>query len=240
MKAADRIQDVRPVSREEMRELDRRAIEDLGIPGMVLMENAGRSVAETVLAILEKPATVGAGRQHVSIVCGKGNNGGDGYVIARHLLNHGVQVKVLLVRKEIDISSDSDAGRNFAVLRRLKTADLEIRTIETSPEWPGILGCSAVVIDAIFGTGLDKRVGPPYGDVIALMNNSGRPVVAVDVPSGLDSNSGMPLGECIRAETTVTFAAPKIGFFRGRAAEFVGRLEVVDIGIPRELLPKEG
>ncbi|MDQ7780645.1 MAG: NAD(P)H-hydrate epimerase [Planctomycetota bacterium] len=239
MKTAGKMADVRPVSREEMRELDRRAIEEIGIPGMVLMENAGRSVAEVVLEMLARPGAAGVRRGRVAIVCGKGNNGGDGFVVARHLANNGVKVTVLLTFRERDMRAEGDAARNFAILKKTQSRLLKILDIGTLPDWDRTLRESDCVVDAIFGTGLDKPVSSSFVEMIETINRCGRPVVAVDVPSGLDCNTGLPLAFAMEAEVTVTFAAPKTGFFRHGARRFTGRVVVADIGIPRKLLPKK-
>ncbi len=221
------------LTRETMRELDRRAIEEIGVPGMVLMENAGRSVAEVAMRLLKRRRAARRTGRGVAIVCGKGNNGGDGFVAARHLLNRAVAVAVLLTCKASDLKPDTDSGRNYLILTKRPDPRLDILDIDSLAKWPEILRHAACVLDAIFGTGLDKPVGAPVSDAIGLVNSCKRPVVAVDVPSGLDCNTGEPLGVAVRATVTVTFVAPKIGFFLGRAKEFVGRLVVADIGIPR-------
>ena len=237
------------LTREAMRELDRYAIEEIGIPGMVLMENAGKSVAEAALHLLRKSkgghsnATsrfaglrdlLQTAAKHVAVVCGKGNNGGDGFVAARHLTNNGIKVTVLLTCREQDMRTEGDAARNFAILKKTQSPLLNILDIGTLGDWNDILCRTACVIDAMFGTGLDKPVSSPFAEIIELVNRCGRPVVAVDVPSGLDCNTGLPLGCAVQADVTVTFAAPKTGFFRRGARKYTGRLVVANIGIPRQ------
>lgn len=225
------------LSREAMRELDRHAIEEIGVPGMVLMENAGRAVAEVTMRLLRRRGVAKRRRHRVVIVCGKGNNGGDGFVAARHLLNRGVSVVILLACREADVPSDTDGGRNYRILTRKADPLLVISDVERLAEWPAMLRGASCVLDALFGTGLDKPVSGLLKEIIELINRCRRPVVAIDVPSGLDCNTGEPLGIAVRADVTVTFAAPKVGFFCGRAKEFVGRLVVADIGIPRAAMP---
>lgn len=212
-----------------MRELDRQAIEDLGMPGVVLMENAGRGTAERL------------GRRYaelfpgpVLILAGKGNNGGDGYVIARHLLNWGWQVQTLVLAEPSAIVGD--ASVNLDILTRMggQVAFVpdEHRLLTALDE----LGSSRLVVDALFGTGLCAPVRGHYGRAIDWINACGRPVVAVDIPSGVDATHGSLLGKAVRADLTLTFAAPKLGqaLYPGRAQ--VGTLEILDIGIPATLL----
>jgi NAD(P)H-hydrate epimerase len=215
------------LSREQVRAIDRRAIEEFGVPGAVLMENAGRGAAEVLLS-------QGA-RGPVVVCCGKGNNGGDGFVIARHLDNRAVPVRVLLFAKPEELTGD--AALNYEIVRRSgipvdvrggKPVDDDgLRRELASAEW---------VVDALFGTGLAGAVRPPFDTVIAAMNASGAKLLAVDIPSGLDSDTGRPLGATVRAQHTVTFVAPKTGFAQPAAREWVGEVHVADIGAPQAAL----
>jgi NAD(P)H-hydrate epimerase len=211
------------LSREQVREIDRRAIEEFGVPGVVLMENAGRGAAEVLRSLGVRGA--------VAICCGKGNNGGDGFVIARHLDNHGVPVRVLLFARPEQLTGD--AAVNFNIVARaglelrVEPGDVELRQALAEVEW---------IVDGLFGTGLRGSVRPPLDQVIATINASGKPVLAVDIPSGLDCDTGLPLGATVRAAHTVTFVAPKTGFTNPAAGEWVGQVHVVDIGAPRRVL----
>jgi NAD(P)H-hydrate epimerase len=212
------------LTREQVREIDRRATEDFHIPAIVLMENAARSatdVAMQMLAGIESPA--------VLIVCGSGNNGGDGLAIARHLHNRGVQVEVVR-----DCSDDlkGDAAIN---LRIIKAMPLETRALE---EGVSYLHGVHLGIDAMFGTGLTRPIGPEFAHIIEQMNaRTDAQVLAIDVPSGLDCNTGEPLGDlCVRADRTVTFAAEKAGFANPASKQFTGEITVGCIGCPRELI----
>jgi NAD(P)H-hydrate epimerase len=213
------------LSRDESRLLDRRAQEEFGVPGIVLMENAGRG-SVGVLLRLARP-------KHVAICCGKGNNGGDGFVIARQLDNAGVAVHVLLFALSADLKGD--AATNCAIVKRSGIALTEcsspdmdrVRRELTDADW---------VVDALFGTGLTGAIGAPLDAVIDAINQSGRSVLAIDIPSGLDCDTGLPLGPTVRATHTVTFVAIKKGFAESNAREWTGEVHVVDIGLPRILL----
>ena len=212
-----------------MREADRRAIEEFGIPGVVLMENAGRGAADVALEMLK-----GAANPSAVIVAGRGNNGGDGFVIARHLANAGVSVKVRVLARFDDISGD--ARVNLEIVRRMRLDVREIAFPNSSRELSAELTGATLVVDAMLGTGTKGAIREPYLSAIDLVNRAGRPVLAVDVPSGLNADSGEPLGACVIAAHTVTFAAPKTGMLNPAAARYLGTLTVVDIGLPRELL----
>jgi len=197
---------VRAVTREEMREIDRRAIEEFGIAAATLMENAGRAVADVVLQEFNPLA--------VTVVCGPGNNGGDGFVVARHLVDAGVEVCCHAPAPESAYS-----GAALEMRRRVKLSKLE---------WLD------VVVDAVFGTGLSRPVTGPWRELIEEMNDS-PPIVAADVPSGMDADTGRPLGVAVEADITVTFGWPKVGMLQEGARTYTGRVIVADIGFPKEL-----
>ncbi len=223
---------VKTVTREEMRELDRKAIEVYEIPGIILMENAGRNVAEEVYKMTDTQS-----KTKVAVLCGKGNNGGDGFVVARHLHNYGITVGVFLVAKISDIVKDADAGTNLKILLNMKIA---IREILLTTEMNNILMelCSYdIIVDALFGTGLSGDVREPFKMLIGGVNNLNRPIVSVDIPSGLDCNNGNILGTAMKATKTVTFAAGKRGFYLGNGPLHTGEIIVTDICIPKELIP---
>lgn len=215
------------VSREEIRELDRIAMEDYGMPGVVLMEHAGAGAVECAFEMLGDVRNA-----RVAVVCGRGNNGGDGYVVARLLHNKGVGVVVHLVAERDKIGGD--ALVNLRIIEKMK---LDIRAAES-----GGLDFSAVdlVVDAMLGTGLAGAVREPFLSAIKAVNAAGTPVLAIDIPSGLDANTGEVLGDCVRAARTATFAMPKIGFTRGRGPEMAGEVTVVDLGVPAEILGRLG
>ncbi len=217
---------LRYVTPEEMRRIDAFAIDVVGIPGVVLMENAGRAVFEAAyrsLAGTESPALV---------FCGLGNNGGDGFVVARHLINNGVETDVFVVGAMSKIRGD--ARVNLRILRQMGVPIIKV-TKKSLPQLRRRMRRCGLIIDALLGTGLSGEVTGLYGDVIPLINEAGCPVLAVDIPSGLDGTTGMPLGAAVVANATVTFQLPKKAFENPRARNYTGQLKVADIGIPLHL-----
>ena len=219
------------LTRAEVRELDRRAIDGFGVPGVVLMENAGRGCAELLTRLNpERAPTV--------ILCGPGNNGGDGFVIARHMDNAGWPVKVHIVAKHNRQAGDADinfdilytSGIEFTQYRPdyfdQPHRDLFLRQYEKAG-W---------VVDALFGNGLTRALGTPFDWLTGIVNESGKPVLAVDIPSGLDCDTGEPLGPCVKATHTATFVAPKRGFLNPASKAWTGEVHVIDIGAPRVLV----
>lgn len=213
------------LSREQLRAVDHRAVEELGLPSEVLMENAGRGAAELLLSL--------GVRGPVAICCGKGNNGGDGFVIARHLDIRGATVRVLLFAPPDTLRGD--AAVNYRALSRTSVPIRVLTEVEpaaladelASAEW---------VVDALFGTGLTGPLQAPFDRVVAAINASSAHVLAVDIPSGLDGDTGEPLGPTVRAQHTVTFVAPKKGFASPGALAWTGRVHVVGIGVPLSLI----
>jgi len=219
-----------PLTCQQIRELDILAIEHVGIPGLVLMENAGRAVAEFVYQILANPP-----RAKVVVLCGPGNNGGDGYVVARMLRNAGVPAGVVLAAARDRVRGD--AAANLRIYERLEAPLLDASESGSDERVSEAIATSAVVVDALLGTGSS---GPPRGliaELIRRANASRANRVAVDIPSGLDGDSGSLSEPCFRADATVTFVAPKVGFEAAEAREMLGRIVVADIGVPRELIP---
>ena len=211
------------LTRSQVRQVDKRAFDQYHIPGIVLMENAARAAADVACAW----ELLGRRPGNVLILCGGGNNGGDGLAVARHLHNRGSNVFIALT---IDpITFHGDALLNWIIISAMK---IPAQPFEPSMlnEWPGL------IIDAIFGTGLSEPVRDPYPAIFAAINSSGIPVLAVDLPSGLDCDTGRPLGACIKATATLTLVAPKIGFSEPDAKQFLGDVVVGDIGCPRELV----
>ena len=226
---------MRPLSRDEVRSLDRRAIEEYGMAGIVLMENAGRNAAGVIDSLWPGRA--------VCIACGKGNNAGDGFVIARHLELLGHDVRLLLAASPNELAGD--AAANFRIAERAEIPIVDLSTAG-SLAWQdalaeGIASAEVVLVDALLGTGAQ---GPPRGTLavaIAAINavRSGSPrtrVVAIDLPSGLDCDTGRAAGACVRADATVTFVARKLGFDSPEADRFTGTIHVVGIGVPKKLL----
>ncbi len=213
-----------------VRELDRRAAIELGIPTIVLMENAARNVRDHALDLLAR-----ARRCDTLILCGPGNNGGDGLALARHLAVFGMPVRVALAGRP---SPDSDAGTQLRIIERMGIPILPHGAAALGDDAPGL------VVDALFGTGLTRPVQGIAADLIAWADDQrgrGALVLAVDVPSGLDADSGCPLGEtCVSYDRTVTLAAVKTGLTRLEAQPYLGELAVVDIGVPASLLDALG
>ena len=217
------------LTRQQVRKVDQLAIEALGISGLVLMENAGRNTADAVERFCES-RRIGKDKP-VSIVAGAGNNGGDGFVVARHLLMRSWAVRVFLVSPRQKIAGDADA--NLRIIERL---GIEIHPLDSHgvSQLAGELASAGVVIDAIGGTGIH---GPLRGDLaiaVEQVNAAGRPVIAVDISTGLDCDSGLPSGPVVRADLTVTFVASKVGFDNPGAKQYTGEIIVADIGIPAD------
>jgi NAD(P)H-hydrate epimerase len=214
------------LTREQVREVDRRAIHDFGMCGLVLMENAGRGVAQSMLSLgINGP---------VVVCCGKGNNGGDGFVIARHLDNAGRAVHVLLFADPADLRGD--AAANWHILEK---AGIRIDVFDatvTIDELGDVLAQADWIVDALLGTGATGEPHAPIDAAIAAINRASRKVMAVDLPSGLDCDSGVTATNTIVADHTCTFVAAKPGFLKHNAIHFTGRVSVIDIGVPRRLL----
>jgi len=210
----------------QAQKLDHFAISRLGIPSLVLMENAGRETAQEILKLLKKKK-----RKTACIFCGTGNNGGDGFVVARHLFNAGVKVRTFLIGKPQDLKNDP--AIYYQVLRKLKCPATPIRGVSTKIVKD--LKHATVIVDAIFGTGLSRPIAKPFRSIIDAINRSKKKVIAVDVPSGLDATTGKILGVCVKASRTVTFAVMKKGFFIHDGPRHAGKIIVADIGIPKIL-----
>ncbi|MCH8970011.1 MAG: NAD(P)H-hydrate epimerase [Planctomycetes bacterium] len=212
------------LTREQIREIDRCAIEEYGIAGIVLMENAGRNAAELIRANLKETDQPAA----VCILCGRGNNGGDGFVIARHLFNAGLKVEIILFADPEKLAPDARVNHDIA--HKMK---IPIRAF-TESDAAACVSRAQVVIDALLGTGFSGKVRPPLDRAIELINSADHALkVAIDVPSGLDCNTGQPAAATVRADLTITFVAPKTGF--ASAAEYTGQVLTADIGAPRTL-----
>ena len=216
-------------SRDEIREFDRHAIEDLGIPGAVLMENAGRQIADVARNMIKDVAG-----PTVLILAGRGNNGGDGFVVARHLAMDGVRADVVLLAAREQVRGE--AATNLEILEKM---GFEVRVLDGPPErivveFEPLPAAADLVVDGLLGTGTRGEIREPYAGVINAVNAAGKPVLAIDIPSGLDCDTGRPLGPTIRATRTVTMAAIKTGFEQPGAAEYAGEVILADIGVPFE------
>lgn len=225
------------MTRDEVRAFDSWAINTLGILGVVLMENAGRSCAELIkekLADVAQPKACPPnyiGRR-VCIFCGTGNNGGDGYVIARHLLNAGFAVTVVICGDRNKIKGD--AKINLDILERMGQSIelLDIADGDISERIGTFTDGADIILDALFGTGLSGQLSDEYKRLIESINAQGRPILAVDIPSGLDCDTSEPLGAAIRAKWTVTFVAMKKGFtISDSANQYTGEIFVASIGV---------
>jgi ADP-dependent NAD(P)H-hydrate dehydratase / NAD(P)H-hydrate epimerase len=216
---------MRLVKASEMQELDRLTIEEIGIPGVVLMENAARGACRVFLAHFAPPSN-----SRVLILCGRGNNGGDGYVMARVLSQAGLEVAVLVLAEFSKISGD--ALVNLQILRRM---GLEVQEVPSEAQWKKqrrLLKDCDFIIDGLLGTGLNSPVRGFYARVIEEVNRVDKPVTAIDIPSGLNADTGQAMGVAVQAELTITFGFPKIGQLVFPGAGLVGRLVRIDIGIP--------
>jgi len=209
-----------------MQEIDKQAIKEYGIPGLQLMENAGRCCAEEIVAEFGLTG-------HSVIMAGRGNNGGDGFVVARLLSQKGWSVKVvtLVEREQINGNVAVNLARLPGSVVSYCTREGQLSALHMEEIFQ-----ADVIVDAVIGTGLNSKVSGVYLEAIDLINASGRPVVSVDIPSGVHGTNGRVLGDAVRASMTVTFAFAKLGHVLYPGAEHTGRLIVVDIGIPRELM----
>ena len=223
------------LDRLQCRRLDRLATEEFGLPGVVLMENAGRGVADLIVELgIDGP---------VAICCGKGNNAGDGFVIARHLALRGYHPRVLLWGEPDELSGD--AAINFRVIQRTGIVIETFSTSHFADRWEsdlmrirGHFDPADWIVDALLGTGARGSPRPPLDRVIELINRAACRKLAVDVPSGLDCDTGIPSNHTVKAMHTCTFVAPKTGFLMPAAADYLGQVHVLDIGAPREVLDR--
>jgi NAD(P)H-hydrate epimerase len=213
-------------TREQSRRVDQIAVEQYGFSGLVLMENAGRGVADVLCQLgIAGP---------VVICCGRGNNAGDGFVIARHLDLRGHHVRVLLWGKPEELNGD--AATNYHILTKTDVP-IEVFGVEhDEARLSRLLQGAAWIIDGLLGTGARGEPRPPLDSVIDQLDAAAAPKLAIDLPSGLDCDSGRPARHTIRAAETCTFVTAKTGFSAIEAARYVGRLHVLDIGTPRKII----
>jgi NAD(P)H-hydrate epimerase len=227
---------MRPLSRHEVRQLDVQAASDLKLPTLILMENAGRGAADW----LTKLASGLPDQARILVLCGPGNNGGDGGVGGRHLEAWGYPVQVVWFAHRAQLRGDAETQWN--ILERSgvdQTAWLDVHPPEPQPqsaELDSLLSGADWLVDGLLGTGLVRPIEGALRAVVEAMNRAGKPILALDLPSGLDADTGAPLGVSVRARATATFVAPKLGFTAPGAADYTGEVAVIDIGLPRCLL----
>jgi len=220
-----------PLTRAQVRDVDVRALRDYGIPGILLMENAGRNAAELLLSLGVSGPVV--------IVAGKGNNGGDGAVIARHLINRNLDVRFLLAADPHELTGD--ARTNYRILQHAGRAGDCWGTSVTSENLAHYLAPADWIVDALLGTGSTGNPREPYATLVRAINaardsDTRKKILAVDIPTGLDCDTGLPSDPAIRANHTATFVASKVGFDNPVAAPYLGSVHVLDIGIPQVML----
>jgi NAD(P)H-hydrate epimerase len=219
--------DFEVMTRARVRGFDAWAVGEMGIPGVVLMENAAKNCTRIILEQFSEQARTG-----VCIFCGGGNNGGDGFVIARQLFNQGVPVKIAICADPDKIKAD--AKINFEICRKM---GLSMRSLDTAStdlfrEAEDTVAGIGLLVDALLGTGLQNELTPSMALLISCINSHNIPIVAVDIPSGMDCDRGIPLPVCIEAAGTVTFVALKEGFVDNpESRQATGRVFVADIGI---------
>jgi len=213
------------LTRDQVRQIDKAAIDDYAMPGVILMENAGRNATQLIIAELAR-----IGGKTVAIFCGAGNNGGDGFVIARHLHNAAYDVRISLAVDAGKLKGDAEI--NYRIVRNTPVP------IEGVSAADRLAGEADLIVDALLGTGFSGQVRPPMDQLIDAINRARKFVVAVDVPSGLDCATGQPSQPAVKADLTVTFVAIKSGMLAESAKPYVGRIEIADIGVPRELIEK--
>ncbi|MBM4165545.1 MAG: NAD(P)H-hydrate dehydratase [Ignavibacteria bacterium] len=223
------------LSTDEMRSCDKQAGEEYSLPSLLLMENAGRSVVDS----MEKHFGSVAEKSFL-IVCGKGNNGGDGFVVARHLFNRGGYVHILLVGKKSDVKGDAKTNLDIVLQLQKKTKNTSLFSFrEIQRAFSKNCPRCDFIIDALFGTGFSCEVRKPYSEIIEWMNESKKPIVALDIPSGINSDNGMKTNVAVKAQLTVTMAAKKIGLLVNDGKECSGKIEVADISIPKKFLKEK-
>ncbi len=225
---------MRLVTGKEMQEIDRYAIEEVGIPAEVLMENAGRGVAQYILERFSYAEL----RRGVLVFCGPGNNGGDGFVAARYLYSNGIPTTVVLLADETRYR-----GESLTNLKIVKYMEIPLRKVYEEKDLDDlreIVRASGIIVDALFGTGLSRELKGIFARAVELINSSGIPVVSVDIPSGLCAETGRPLGVAVRATCTVTMGLPKVGHVLYPGRILTGELKVIDIGFPKKVFEEKG
>jgi hydroxyethylthiazole kinase-like uncharacterized protein yjeF len=212
----------------QMRNIDKKTIEGIGIPGLELMEKAGKGVALAAKEMLGEIKN-----KKVIIFCGRGNNGGDGFVVGRYLSEWGAQVEFFLTANRGEVKGDAKTN-----LKKAEEMGLPINEVLKKEEIPSMIETD-LIVDALFGTGFAGEINGYIKDIVELINSSDAPVISVDIPSGLHADTGQFIGPCIKAERTVTMALPKMGHFFFPGKEMSGKVSVVDIGVPPHVIEEE-
>ncbi|KAA1262148.1 Bifunctional NAD(P)H-hydrate repair enzyme Nnr [Rubripirellula obstinata] len=215
------------LSCEQVRRVDQIAIDEYGIPGIVLMENAGRGAAEKIHGV----APPGL----ITILCGKGNNGGDGYVIARHLELLGRSIQIVSTCEISDLSGDAKTNAEIAA-----RSDIPIQKVDESSRLQLILDPAATIVDGLLGTGSKPPLRGMYADLVRAANNQPCMRIALDIPTGMNADTGEAIDPTFIADHTITFVAPKTGFASPNASKHIGQVHVVSIGVPSKLLRSIG
>ncbi len=212
-----------PLTRDQVRSVDLRAIQDYGMSGLVLMENAGRGAA-SIIARVARPG-------EVIILCGRGNNAGDGYVIARHLelMGHSPMILSLVPRESLQ----GDALANAQIAR---AAQIDCQHVEERQTLERLLASASNIVECLLGTGARGAPRGLMGDAVRLANELDATRIAIDVPAGLDCDTGVAHDPTLRADHTISFVAAKVGFQKPTAASYLGQLHSVGIGVPKKLL----
>lgn len=219
---------IKSLTREQVRRVDQIAIDQYCMTGLVLMENAGRNASAVIMKHYSLPL-------RCVIICGPGNNGGDGCVIARHLHNAGCDVRIMVTGDESKMSSDMFS--NYRIVKAMGLNPVIAPDQISQTAFVDSLQPDDLLIDALLGTGFQGQVRSPVAELIQCVNQRPRmAVVAIDIPSGLDCDSGSPTHATIIADLTITFVARKIGFDRPQAAKYTGQIEVADIGVPEQII----
>jgi len=220
------------VTTAEIRKIDQRAIEEYGVPSIVLMENAGNEATRQIESIMGK-----LHNKKIAIFAGKGNNGGDGYVVARFLYNQGAKVKVFLIGSKTDVNGD--ALINLQIITRM---GIDVIEVANDSDWNKVkiaMTFTDCLVDALVGTGFTGQLGTYMAQVVESINKTNKVVVSIDIPSGVDGDTGQVNGTAVKAHHTITFSLPKQGLLLYPGASYAGDVSVADIGIPRTLLIDE-
>ena len=208
---------------QKIQKLDDVAINKFGIPSLCLMETAGRLVSDEIIAYCRKYK-----KRKVTVVCGVGNNAGDGFVIARYLINAGLNVSVVHIGQSRKFKKD--ALLNYTLFTKLDG--------KVESDYAKAIGKADIIVDALFGVGLSRDIESPYWEVIECINKAKGYVFSVDVPSGINATTGKMCGIAVKAKTTITFTMAKTGLLKADGKKYTGRLKIVDIGIPKKLIKK--
>lgn len=216
------------LTRQQVRDFDAWAIKTAAVPGVILMENAGRSCAQIVIEEIKNRRG-----SKICVFCGTGNNGGDGFVIARHLKNEAFDVRVILCGPASKIKGDAQINYKIAANMKIPIKEITPAPNTVSQDIESLAGDCDLLVDAIFGTGLSGKLDAPAAKLIEAVNALDKPIVSVDIPSGLDCDTGEPVGASIKAVATVTFAAAKTGFKNPHSKKYTGQVYVASIGITK-------